>query len=1586
MSIVSYSQNLEDVLLWRALQHIPSGFYIDVGANDPTTDSVTRAFYERGWHGINIEPLEQHQRDLAHERPRDINLACAAGAAHGEIEIWECSVRGWATGADEVVTQHMSAGHDGVFRKVPVVPLKEICALYANGEIHFLKIDVEGMEKEVIEGMDFQQFRPWILLIEATRPNSPEHVHHEWEGMLGNARYLFAYDDGLNRFYVAEEHGDLLEAFRFPPNVFDEYVRAEHLRALSRATELERTLIEREADATAQEHRAQVAEARAQQAVERAHLEAERAQRLDQTSQTAEARAQQAEERAYLEAERARIAEAIALTTEEHARRNAERAQQLEVRLLEKERAASEWHDRVLALHQSTSWRITKPLRMVKRLWTGDPVIQEKLRSASVTGVKRLLKPGVVSAVNFVLARPALKTRMSRLVRNHYPRLHTRLRSMTAVPSRPDTQMFRVGGVALNAGPYAGKKVAILAPGSSSGMLGGAERFYSGLLKAFQGKGCATELICIAVDESTFENIQQGYKAFSDLDLSSFDLVISTKAPTYAVKHPNHVLYLVHTVRVFYDMFNEVFPAADTKLLAQREWIHREDSEALARIGRRFAIGTEVSRRLKEWNGYEAEVLHPPMDLSGLHDHGIGDYFFMPGRLHPWKRVDLAIRAVLHSTLPLRLLISGTGEAESALRELAGNDARIQFLGRVDDEQLKVLYAESLAVPFLPLREDYGYVTLEAFASGKAVVTCTDSGEPTEFVEHGVTGLVCAPKPEDICAAFEQLWADRGLAKRLGQAGRNRIAHIRWPAVAERLLAAGFDNDTRRTTHQRNRVRVAILDMQPIMPAVGGGRLRLLGLYHALGNNIEARYVGTYDWLGEPYRRHFITPTLEEIDVPLSADHHAAAADAAKQAGGRVVIDMVFGRQAHLSPDYLQETIDAVEWADVVVFSHPWVAPLINAELLAGKTIVYDSHNVEKTLREQILDKQNPFEDAILKDVEHAERLAGDRADLILVCSDEDADGFARLYNWHRTKMVTIPNGVFGQTIQPPSVEQKHAARNQLGLRADRAVAFFIGSDYSPNVEAARIITEELAPALPQVDFVIAGGVCGRLPAAKCRNTHLVGFVDDVQKLTWLHASDFAINPMCSGSGTNIKMFDFMASALPIVTTPIGARGIAAASTDGIRIVERDQLTAEVSKLITNPDIFSKGGSENRAVVECKYSWEKISPDLGLRLRSAFLRKTGLAYLSNQSRSTTPRVAHLSTVGIKCGIAEYTKKIIDIYRENGIENLILTCESAVESPVLTDQRAKSQIAWYYDNKTWSSSQIKPDAISGLVAWGATGVLIQYHPAFYSADTLLAFVKSCLERGVAVAVVVHIFTSKCAAAFRELNTLGIVAFSHRNSEIHAAAVLGVSLELVPLGVDVFEPVRERDITGRDWRERPPIIITNGFLRKHKGARHLIKAMPEILKQFPGARLKVQCSLYPSRDSEEEFQDCQTEIERNNLADHVTLDTRFLDKKDVLTELAKADLAVLPYDNNNEGGSASATDAFAVGLPVVVSTAEIFDGIREVVASTAPTPDSLARQITAILSCPAKYRSLASSSLIYARENSWRNVAGAFLVAL
>ncbi|MGD9971204.1 MAG: FkbM family methyltransferase [Sulfuricurvum sp.] len=239
MQFISYAQNFEDVILWRALGHIQTGFYVDVGAYSPDIDSVTKAFYERGWSGINIEPNPDFQTQYLSKRERDINLDVAISNIEGESEIYLTGNLGLSSLDKSIVDNHKTLGFASYSRKISVTTLTKICHEYAYArEIHFLKVDVEGLEKNVLLGNDWNRFRPWIVVVEATQPLTQIENHEEWEYILLDNNYEFVYSDGLNRFYVSQEHSDLIDSFKYPPNVFDHFIQFSHFEALQQAAKI----------------------------------------------------------------------------------------------------------------------------------------------------------------------------------------------------------------------------------------------------------------------------------------------------------------------------------------------------------------------------------------------------------------------------------------------------------------------------------------------------------------------------------------------------------------------------------------------------------------------------------------------------------------------------------------------------------------------------------------------------------------------------------------------------------------------------------------------------------------------------------------------------------------------------------------------------------------------------------------------------------------------------------------------------------------------------------------------------------------------------------------------------------------------------------------------------------------------------------------------------------------------------------------------------------------------------------------------------------------------------------------------------
>jgi FkbM family methyltransferase len=254
MTFLSYAQNFEDVMLWRALRQVQSGFYIDVGAQHPDTDSVTRAFYDHGWRGVNIEPVPEYIALLRAARPRDINIGVAVGQHAGEVTLHVIHGSGLSTTDAEMAARYAHEGQPVCPTVVPARTLAEICRDCAVPDIHFLKIDAEQSESDVLAGADFATYRPWILVIEATRPNSSEPSHAAWEGLVLEAGYRFVWFDGLNRFYiVAERHDALAGHFQVPPNVFDDFLQVTDWRLDKQIMAARRDVMEAAERATAAE-------------------------------------------------------------------------------------------------------------------------------------------------------------------------------------------------------------------------------------------------------------------------------------------------------------------------------------------------------------------------------------------------------------------------------------------------------------------------------------------------------------------------------------------------------------------------------------------------------------------------------------------------------------------------------------------------------------------------------------------------------------------------------------------------------------------------------------------------------------------------------------------------------------------------------------------------------------------------------------------------------------------------------------------------------------------------------------------------------------------------------------------------------------------------------------------------------------------------------------------------------------------------------------------------------------------------------------------------------------------------------------
>ena len=322
------------------------------------------------------------------------------------------------------------------------------------------------------------------------------------------------------------------------------------------------------------------------------------------------------------------------------------------------------------------------------------------------------------------------------------------------------------------------------------------------LVRELRERGHQAELVSVPFKWYPKDEILPHAAAWRLLDLSEsngqpIDLVIASKFPTYFVRHPNKVAWLIHQYRAAYELCGTEYSdfqhiESDVNL---RDRLIQLDTEMLGECRAIFANARNTAQRLATFNGLAAQALyHPPRLAARLKPGPYGDYVLSVGRIESVKRVDLLVRAMVHVDSPIRLIVAGDGTQRANVERVAescGVADRVMFTGAATDQQLLDLYAGALAVLYPPFDEDFGYVTLEAFLARKPVVTCADSGGPTEFVVDGVNGRICEPSAEAIAAAINQFAQNPSLAAAMGEAGQAVAARITWDGVVEKLVGSG---------------------------------------------------------------------------------------------------------------------------------------------------------------------------------------------------------------------------------------------------------------------------------------------------------------------------------------------------------------------------------------------------------------------------------------------------------------------------------------------------------------------------------------------------------------------------------------------------------------------------------------------------------------------------------------------------------------------------------------------------------------------------------------------------------------------------
>ena len=280
---------------------------------------------------------------------------------------------------------------------------------------------------------------------------------------------------------------------------------------------------------------------------------------------------------------------------------------------------------------------------------------------------------------------------------------------------------------------------------------------------------------------------------------------------------------------------------------------------------------------------------------------------------------------------------------------------------------------------------------------------------------------------------------------------------------------------------------------------------------------------------------------------------------------------------ANLTPEYIESFVRAQQDADAIVVCHPFCYPAIKP-YINGKPLIYEAHDVEYILKQSILPDTEQGKE-MLQAVYDVEKECCEKSELIVVCSQEDADNFNKVYGVSKEKMLVIPNGVDCEGTAFTPYEKRQENKKKLGLEGEM-LALFMGSFHKPNLDACEEIFH-IAEKCPDIKFLLMGSQCYNYRGRKLpENVGLLGIVSDEVKNRVFAAVDFALNPMMSGTGTNLKMFDYMSAGIPIITTRFGTRGIE----------QKDVfILSEVDEMVDTIKAFNASNEKERVVKARKY-------------------------------------------------------------------------------------------------------------------------------------------------------------------------------------------------------------------------------------------------------------------------------------------------------------------------------------------------------------------------------------------------------------
>lgn len=383
--------------------------------------------------------------------------------------------------------------------------------------------------------------------------------------------------------------------------------------------------------------------------------------------------------------------------------------------------------------------------------------------------------------------------------------------------------------------------------------------------------------------------------------------------------------------------------------------------------------------------------------------------------------------------------------------------------------------------------------------------------------------------------------------------------------------------------------KLLILADYSIYPPMQGGQLRTYKLAEKLSKYMEVSVITVSVPLIYSYEKT-INSTFKLYNYAITVLEIPAVAG--------ILLNFPISQATYsfwlrMACKYRKHIIESASAADFIMCDHSYLFPFV-ADLTERKDIIYNSHNVDYLLQRSITDDKHPCKSVVLQRVFEAEKRACKESKLVFATCVDDKDLLSELYETPLNKICLVPNGVDTRQILPCQSTEKGKAKQLLGLTGTTIVSF-IGSAHPPNIEAVNYIIRHLAVKLKLCTFVIFGSVIKGIHSQLPGNVVLIESKTDSTKQVVLNSTDIAVNPMFSGSGTNLKMLEYLASGLPVCTSTIGARGISIENGVNGVICQINDMPAVIEQMLMNKELLNKFGEKGRHLVETTYDWDIIA-------------------------------------------------------------------------------------------------------------------------------------------------------------------------------------------------------------------------------------------------------------------------------------------------------------------------------------------------------------------------------------------------------